>query len=52
MCVKLVIYKSCTKMHGQQNIKKIKLYIFMYRGVHVYIHGIVRGNLPIGASAF
>ena len=23
MCVKLVIYKDCNKMHGQQNIKTV-----------------------------
>jgi len=23
-CVKLVIYKDCTEMHGQQNIKKLE----------------------------
>ena len=32
MCVKLVIYWSCTKMHSQQDIKKNKFCFLVYNG--------------------
>jgi len=31
LCVKLVIYKDYTEMHGQQNIKFCKAHFFVYQ---------------------
>jgi hypothetical protein len=40
MCVKLVIYKNYTKMHGQQNIK-VCSHVTHYGGNEMKVHSIV-----------
>ena len=42
MCVKLVIYKDRTRMHGQRNIKF--LYIYFVNGVNLLRHSVLSLN--------
>jgi len=41
VCVKLVIYKDHTRMHGQQNIK----YVWMYVRTHVCMYSIAKHSI-------
>ena len=61
VCVKLVIYKDYTEMHGQQNIKnvyicrcvcvraraRVYIYIYVCVCVYIYIHAHARTHTQV-----